>query len=134
MREFNFRILNTLCELQFSVPTLLLVVRIKLCEVCLLRLKFAAVNHAFLLSFDTPELTFFTQRRFYVSPVETKFNIPLIQQMWCDYKILGLMLEHFVFKKLHNRNIVTLNVLSSPILTPLHAKVPLLGAMLQVFV
>ena len=31
------------------------------------------------------------------------------------------MLEHFLLKKLHNRNVVTLNVLPSPIPTPLHA-------------
>jgi len=31
--------------------------------------------------------------------------------MWCGYKITGLMLEHFLFKKLHNRNVVTLSVL-----------------------
>ena len=48
------------------------------------------------------------------------------------YKITGLMLEYFVFKKLHNRNVVTLNVLPSPIPTPLHANLPLLEAMLQV--
>jgi hypothetical protein len=36
------------------------------------------------------------------------------------------MLEHFLFKKLHNRNVVTLNVLPSPIPTPLHAHLPLL--------
>ena len=48
------------------------------------------------------------------------------------YKITGLMLEHFVFKKLHNGNVVTLNVLPSPIPTPLHANLPLLEAMLQV--
>jgi len=39
------------------------------------------------------------------------------------------MLEYFLFKKLHNRN-ATLNVLPSPILTPLHANFPLLEAML----
>ena len=42
------------------------------------------------------------------------------------------MLEHFLVKKLHNRNIVTLNVLSSPIPTLLHVNLPLLEAMLQV--
>jgi len=42
------------------------------------------------------------------------------------------MLEHILFKKLHNRNVVTLNVLPSPIPTPLHASLPLLEAMLQV--
>jgi hypothetical protein len=41
------------------------------------------------------------------------------------------MLEHFIFQKLHNRNVVTLNVLPSPIPTPLHANLPLLEAMLQ---
>jgi len=34
-----------------------------------------------------------------------------IQHTWCGYKITGLMLDHFLFKKLHNRNVVTLNVL-----------------------
>jgi len=48
------------------------------------------------------------------------------------YKITGLMLEHFLFKKLHNRNVVTLNVLPSPIPTLLHANLLLLEAMLQV--
>jgi len=42
------------------------------------------------------------------------------------------MLEHFSFKKLHNRNVVTLEVLPSPIPTLLHANLPLLEAMLQV--
>jgi len=51
--------------------------------------------------------------------------------MWCGYKVTGLMLEHFLFKKLHNRN-VTLTVLPSPIPTPLHVNLPLLEAMLQV--
>jgi hypothetical protein len=51
---------------------------------------------------------------------------------WCGYKIIGLILEHFYFKKLHNRNVVTLNVLTSPIPKPLHANLPLLKAMLQV--
>ena len=51
---------------------------------------------------------------------------------WCGYKITGLMLEHLSFKKLHNRNVVTLNVLLSAIPTPLHANFPLLEAMLQV--
>jgi len=52
--------------------------------------------------------------------------------MLCGYKITGLMLEHFLFKKLHNRNVVTLNVLPSLIPTPLHANLPLLETMLQV--
>jgi len=52
--------------------------------------------------------------------------------MWCGYKINGLMLEQFLFKTLHNINVVTLNVLPSPIPTPLHANLPLLEAMLQV--
>ena len=52
--------------------------------------------------------------------------------MWCGYKITGLMLEHLLFKKLHNRNVVTLSVLPSAIPTPLHANLPLLEAMLQV--
>ena len=43
------------------------------------------------------------------------------------------MLEYFLFKKLNNRNVVTLNVLPSPIPAPLHENVPLLEAMLQVF-
>ena len=51
--------------------------------------------------------------------------------MWCGYKITGLMLEHFLFKTLHNRNIVTLNVLPSPIPAPLHVNLPLLEAMLR---
>ena len=42
------------------------------------------------------------------------------------------MLEDFLFKKLHNRNVVTLDVLPSPIPTPLHEDVPLLEAMPQV--
>jgi len=42
------------------------------------------------------------------------------------------MLEYFLFNKLRNRNVVTLNVLPSPIATPLHANLPLLEAMLQV--
>jgi len=42
------------------------------------------------------------------------------------------MLEHFLFKKLHNRNAVTLNVLPSPIPTLLHVNLPLLEEMLQV--
>jgi hypothetical protein len=50
---------------------------------------------------------------------------------WCGYKITGLMLEHFLLKKLHNRNVVTLNVLHSLIPTLLHANCPLLEAMLQ---
>jgi len=40
------------------------------------------------------------------------------------------MLEHFLFKKLHNRYVVTLNVLPSPIPTLLHVNLPLLEAML----
>jgi hypothetical protein len=52
--------------------------------------------------------------------------------MWCGYKITGLMLEHFLFKKLHKKNVVTLNVVPSPIPTLLHANLPLLEAMLQV--
>jgi len=42
------------------------------------------------------------------------------------------MLEHFYSKKLHNRNIVTLNVLPSPIPVLLHANLTLLEALLQV--
>jgi len=56
----------------------------------------------------------------------------LIQITWCGYKVTRLMFKHFLFKKLHNRNVVTLNVLPSPIPTPLHANLPLLEAMLQV--
>ena len=52
--------------------------------------------------------------------------------MWCGYKITRLMLDHFLFKKLHNRNVVTLSLLPSPIPTPLHVNLPLLEAMLQV--
>jgi len=51
---------------------------------------------------------------------------------WHGCKIAGLMLEHFLFKKLHSRNVVTLNVLPSPIPAPLHANLPLLEAVLQV--
>ena len=51
---------------------------------------------------------------------------------WCGYKITGLMLEHLLLKKLHNINVVTLNVLPSAIPTPLYANFPLLEAMLQV--
>ena len=47
---------------------------------------------------------------------------------WCGYKITGLILELFLLKKLHNRNVVTLNVLPSAIPTPLHANFPLLEA------
>jgi hypothetical protein len=42
------------------------------------------------------------------------------------------MLEHLLFKKLHNGNVVTLNVLSSPIPTLLNVNLPLLEAVLQV--
>jgi len=42
------------------------------------------------------------------------------------------MLEHFLLKQLHNRNVVTLDVLPFPIPTPLHANLPLLEAMPQV--
>jgi hypothetical protein len=52
--------------------------------------------------------------------------------MWSVYKITGLMLEYFLFKKLHNKNVITLDVLPSPIPTPLQANLPLLEAMLQV--
>jgi len=38
----------------------------------------------------------------------------------------------FLFKKLHNRNVVTLKVLPSPNPTPLHPNLPLLEEMLQV--
>jgi len=38
------------------------------------------------------------------------------------------MLEHFLLKKLHNRNVVALNVLPSLIPTPLLADLPLLEA------
>jgi hypothetical protein len=51
--------------------------------------------------------------------------------MWCGYKLTGLMLEYFLLKKLHNGNI-TINILTSPIPTPLHANLPLFEAMLQV--
>ena len=51
---------------------------------------------------------------------------------WCGYKITGPMLEHFLFKKLHNRNVVTLIVLPSPIPTPLPANLPMFEAVLQV--
>ena len=54
------------------------------------------------------------------------------QGTWCGYKITGLMLEHLLFKKLHNRNVVALNVLPSAIPTPLHENLPLLEAMLKV--
>jgi hypothetical protein len=42
------------------------------------------------------------------------------------------MLEYFLLKKLHNGNVVTLNVLPSLIPTQLHANLQLLEAMLQV--
>jgi len=70
-----------------------------------------------------------------VLPIIAYQAVPLVPytcNMWCGYKITGLMLEHFLLKKLHNRNIVTLNVLPSPIPTPLHANLPLMEAMLQV--
>jgi hypothetical protein len=54
------------------------------------------------------------------------------QHTWCGYKITVLMLEHFILKKLHNRNFVTLNVLPSLNPAPLHANLALLEAMLQV--
>ena len=50
---------------------------------------------------------------------------------WWSYKTIGLMLEHFLFKKLHKRN-VTLIVLPSPIQALLQSNFPLLEAMLQV--
>ena len=50
----------------------------------------------------------------------------------CGYKITGLKLEHFLFKKLHNINVVTLIVLLSPIPILLHADLPMLEATLQV--
>ena len=56
----------------------------------------------------------------------------VVRNTWCGYKITGLMLQHLLFKKLHNRNVVTLNVFPSAIHTPLHANFPLLEAMLQV--
>ena len=52
--------------------------------------------------------------------------------MWCGYKITRLMLEHFLLKKLHNRNVVTLGILPSSIPRPLHVNLSLLEAMLQV--
>jgi len=63
-----------------------------------------------------------------------KYNLqaPSTRCTWCGYKLTGLMLEHFLFKKLHNRNVVILNVLPSPIPTLQHANLPLLEAMLQV--
>jgi len=42
------------------------------------------------------------------------------------------MLENSLFKKLHNRNVVTLNVYLSPMPTLFHANLSLLEAMLQV--
>ena len=54
-----------------------------------------------------------------------------LRNTWCCYKINGFMLVHSLFKKLQNRNFVTLDVLPSSIPTPLHASLPLLGAMLQ---
>jgi hypothetical protein len=54
-------------------------------------------------------------------------NDKVFRYTWC-----GLMLEHFLFKKLHNRNVVTFNVLPSLIPKPLHANLPLLEAMLHV--
>ena len=42
------------------------------------------------------------------------------------------MLEHILFKKSHNRNVVILNELPSLIPTPLNPNLPLLEAMLQV--
>jgi len=60
------------------------------------------------------------------------FIMAMFTATWCGYKITGLMLEHFLFKKLHNRNVVTLNVLPSLIPTPLHANLPPLEAKLQV--
>jgi len=56
----------------------------------------------------------------------------MVSYTWCGYKITGLMLEHFLLKKLHNRNVVTLSVLPSLIPTLFHVNLPLLEAMLQV--
>ena len=64
-------------------------------------------------------------------PLLIQSLIFFLKYMWCGYKITGLMLEHLLLKKLHNRN-VTLNVLPSAIPTPLHANFPLLEATLQV--
>ena len=64
--------------------------------------------------------------------VSGKFVPDVSAECTCrGYKITGLMLENFFFKQLHNRNVVTLNVLPSPIPAPLHANLPLLEAMLQ---
>jgi len=40
------------------------------------------------------------------------------------------MLQHFYSKKLHNRNVVTLNVIPSPLSTQLLVYLPMLEAML----
>jgi hypothetical protein len=56
----------------------------------------------------------------------------VLECTWCGYKLTGLMLEYFLFKKLHNGNVVTLSLLPSPIPIPLHANLPQLKAMLQV--
>jgi hypothetical protein len=53
------------------------------------------------------------------------------KNMLCGYKLTRLMLEYFLFKNLHNGNVVTLNVLPSPIPTPFHSNLPPLEAMLQ---
>ena len=64
---------------------------------------------------------------------ETMFLCILLNAYtWCGYKITGLMLEYLLLKKVHNRNVITLNVLPSMIPKPLHVNFPLLEAMLQV--
>ena len=67
-----------------------------------------------------------------ITKIKFIINTYYTQYTWCGYKITGLMLEHLSFKKLHNRNVVTLNVLPSAIPTPLHVNLPRLEAMLQV--
>jgi len=64
--------------------------------------------------------------------VSQSVSISVLLNTWYGYKIAGLMLERFLFKKLHDRNVVTLDILPSPIPTLLHVNLPLLEAMLQV--
>ena len=61
-----------------------------------------------------------------------RYDLNIHLHTWCGYKITRLMLDNFLLKKLHNRNVVTLSVLPSSIPTPLRANLPLLEAMLQV--
>jgi hypothetical protein len=62
---------------------------------------------------------------------EIKYRI-CCKNTWYGYELFGLRLEYFLLNTLHSGNVVNLNVLPSPIPTPLHANLLLLDAMLQV--